>query len=180
MSETETHIGKARIIQPKENQSLESLAQELCGIHKYKKPPYLDTYTQVLRETGYDKFIVTNDSILEILEDQPHDHECDILQASQNPDGTINFILQFYNGGCSFSEAMELALKKMKASPEPEKPREPPTLEDKINYLKSKLKPLSEETINKMTSENQKDYHFMVRMYSSLLDVLEGRVKIHE
>ena len=35
----------------------------------------------------------------------------DIFRSSINDDGTINFEVKYYNGGCSFNEAVEEALK---------------------------------------------------------------------
>lgn len=112
MSETETHVGKAKLLFPRENQSLESLARELCELNDYKSS-YCDTYEQVLHEEGYRKYVVLKDSILEILEDRTSDD--DLCFAKQNPDGTLDYFLQYYNGGCSFGEALESALKKMKS-----------------------------------------------------------------
>lgn len=40
---------------------------------------------------------------------------CDIFEAMPNEEGGTDFIVQFYNGGCSFDEAIEEAVKNMKA-----------------------------------------------------------------
>lgn len=38
----------------------------------------------------------------------------DIFESSKNKDGTIDFQVKYYNGGCGFGEAMEEALKNTK------------------------------------------------------------------
>lgn len=37
----------------------------------------------------------------------------DIMNASENEDGTIDFEVKFYNGGCGFGEAIETSLNLM-------------------------------------------------------------------
>ena len=38
----------------------------------------------------------------------------DIQNAHDNGDGTIDYEVMYYNGGCSFNEAIEYALEDMK------------------------------------------------------------------
>ena len=38
----------------------------------------------------------------------------DIFNAHDNGDGTIGYEVMYYNGGCSFNEAIEYALEDMK------------------------------------------------------------------
>lgn len=40
------------------------------------------------------------------------DPEEEILNASKNADGTIDFEVKYYNGGCSFNEAIAAAIKR--------------------------------------------------------------------
>ncbi len=42
----------------------------------------------------------------------------DLFEAKKNTDGTIDFLVQYYNGGYCFEEAVEEALDNMKASVE--------------------------------------------------------------
>lgn len=41
------------------------------------------------------------------------DPDDDIFNATQNLDGTIDFHVMYYNGGCSFNEAIEEAISNM-------------------------------------------------------------------
>ena len=40
-----------------------------------------------------------------------YDDADDIFESSKNEDGTIDFQVKYYNGGCGFGEALEEALK---------------------------------------------------------------------
>tara|TARA_R110002111_G_scaffold35576_1_gene69696 strand:+ start:189 stop:494 length:306 start_codon:yes stop_codon:yes gene_type:complete len=40
-----------------------------------------------------------------------YDDSDDIFESSKNKDGTIDFQVKYYNGGCWFGEALEYALK---------------------------------------------------------------------
>tara|TARA_R110002049_G_scaffold143473_3_gene305578 strand:+ start:131 stop:400 length:270 start_codon:yes stop_codon:yes gene_type:complete len=47
-----------------------------------------------------------------IFEVEKEDHQySDIFTSSKNDDGSINFEVKYYDGGCGFSEAIDYALK---------------------------------------------------------------------
>ena len=39
--------------------------------------------------------------------------EGDMFNADKNEDGTIDFVVRYYNGGCSFSEAIDRAIERI-------------------------------------------------------------------
>lgn len=41
------------------------------------------------------------------------DAHSNIFEASKNSDGSINFTIKYYNGGCGFNEAIDYALENM-------------------------------------------------------------------
>lgn len=50
----------------------------------------------------------------EIYEVERRDMEdSDIFEMQKNPDGTLGFVVQYYDGGCGFEEAIETAHKRM-------------------------------------------------------------------
>ena len=49
-----------------------------------------------------------------IIEKNHRDIDEDIFEAYDNGDGTINYEVMYYDGGCSFNEAIEYALEDMK------------------------------------------------------------------
>lgn len=59
-----------------------------------------------------DGFIVVDGDFYEILEKESQDDD-DIFKAKKNDDGTINFTVKYYDGGCSFTEAIEDAIENM-------------------------------------------------------------------
>jgi len=66
------------------------------------------------KEFDCDSLIITQDErVFEIIEQKISDDSDDLLLANQNSDGTIDYILRYYNGGCSFNEAFEDAIEKI-------------------------------------------------------------------
>jgi type III restriction enzyme len=61
---------------------------------------------------SYEDFYVYKESLYEIIEQHNYDYD-DIFEAILNGDGTINFILNYNNGGCCFNEALDYAMKKL-------------------------------------------------------------------
>ena len=47
------------------------------------------------------------------IEKEMYDDYGDIFNATEGKDGTINFVLKYYNGGCCFDEALEIAVDKL-------------------------------------------------------------------
>ncbi len=112
MSETEMRAGKAKEVVFSQGVSF---AQKM--LH--------------LTELGYDvteadenrnylangRLCIVNDRIFEILEEKEYDYE-DVADATKNPDGTISYILKYYNGGTHRDEMLEMAIAKMERSDE--------------------------------------------------------------
>lgn len=100
MSQTELHIGKLRKVELEQNQSLE------------------DFYKEKLKNIGidefYEKYFVINNVIWEIFDHEEKDDSDDIYELKPNEDGTLSFIMKFYNGGTCLSECIEEELKKLK------------------------------------------------------------------
>jgi len=112
MSETVTYVGKLTPIEKKE-----TLEETACLLIEKDFPKGRDTYYETcleqLEDMGYKEYVIANDKIFkaEYSEEDPYQ---DVFEASLNEDGTINFVVKYYNGGCGFDEAIEYALKKLK------------------------------------------------------------------
>jgi len=107
MSSTEFHTGKLKKIDmgPYENETLKEKVTYLTRIgHEITYVDIDDDYIES------DTIVKVNGMFYEILDHVSARDEQDIMEATENPDGTISFILQFYNGGCGFEEALECAL----------------------------------------------------------------------
>ena len=99
MSETEHHVGKLKPT----GRSVDHYVED-CEIPSYyeSKQEYFD---DVFQETAY----AINGIVYEV---EAKNVEGDYIATSKkNADGTIDFQVKFYNGGCSFNEAIEDALK---------------------------------------------------------------------
>ena len=48
------------------------------------------------------------------IEDTRFDEEDDLLVMGENPDGSLEYLVRFYNGGCGFGEALEDSYNKLK------------------------------------------------------------------
>lgn len=110
MSETETHIGKAKLLPQKETLTLEQRCKDICDQEGYTITKHHESYRELLWDRGYEKYIIVKQDIYQILEDSSED---DINSIKENPDGTLDYVLQYHNGGCSFSEAFKWALEKI-------------------------------------------------------------------
>lgn len=73
-------------------------------------PSYYESNIEFFNDHFYEKAVVHNDIVYEVecKSLEPWD---DIFESKENPDLTINFEVKYYNGGCSFTEAIGYALK---------------------------------------------------------------------
>lgn len=108
MSETEHKIGKLKPCEMKGTveETCEVILSEM-GIHDHE---FCDSYREKLEDVGYRKYFITNSTVYEV-EAKEKDPDDDIFIATKNEDGSIDFEVKYYNGGCSFSEALEEATK---------------------------------------------------------------------
>lgn len=62
-------------------------------------------------EPDYYTVVPLNGQMYEVI--VCNEYAGDVFQSNKNSDGTISFQVQYYNGGCGFSEALEYALSNM-------------------------------------------------------------------
>lgn len=108
MSEVVRHIGKVRKVDLK-GLSIEEWCKAKCielGIEKQKH--WYNSYEETLQEEMWPtKFVKVNGDIWEIVEDREEEDYENLSIIRPNEDGTLNYILQFYNGGTCLSEMLE-------------------------------------------------------------------------
>jgi len=108
MSETVHYKGKLQEIIKLGNETLE----EQCKIILNKE---LDdnfmSYQEYLLDEYYQKYIV-HDGILYSVEKQNVEQDQDIFNISYSGCCSFNFEVKYYNGGCSFDEAIEYAFER--------------------------------------------------------------------
>lgn len=111
MSENELKIG--RLIPVKICDSIEGTCYLITIKEGWKRDrEFHESYRDVVNDEGYGKYHIINDKIY-LVEYEVNDPYRDIMEANKNPDGTIDFTLKYYNGGCSFGEALDVAISKM-------------------------------------------------------------------
>ena len=112
MSQQETIIGKLKLLPKLKGESLGAQCKRICNekLNVCDLGIFNDSWQERLSEFD---FVIYNGYLYEVIERKDYG-VCDIFDISSNKDGTYNFSLSYYNGGCSFSEAIERAFKRMK------------------------------------------------------------------
>lgn len=111
MSEVVHYTGKIKLVEKLQNESLEEQCKRILSQHNfYKKDSYCDSWETMLYEELYDKYVVVNDNLYEVVEKNDKEYDTDIFNIFENEDGSYNYEVMFYNAGCSFSEAIGIAL----------------------------------------------------------------------
>ncbi len=116
MSDTEHNTGTLTEVKPLENETIHDLAKRiLVEIEKVKL--HDEDYISQLQDDFYKKYFIYNEKIYSVKNKRICDGG-DVYNAHENKDGTISFELVFYNGGCSFEEALECAMVRMERETE--------------------------------------------------------------
>jgi len=102
MSETELNKGKLK-------PTGKTIEQYMEGV---EIPDYYTDKAEAFEGMFYRKAYFLNGEIYEV-ECEDYDDGDDIFNASRNEDGSIDFLLKYYNGGRGFSEALDYAIKKL-------------------------------------------------------------------
>lgn len=108
MSDYESRIGTLRKI---ETNNIEDTCKDICN----NNPDCLkwcDNFTEYVRCDMSDKYIISAGNIFEVIQDEYLDDD-DMFKMTDNGDGTYSYILRYYNGGCGFAEAIDIAFENM-------------------------------------------------------------------
>lgn len=112
MSETVYYTGKLVREGPLEGETVEDAAKRILVSHGFK----IDNdykHSEQLDDDLYKKY-VTVGGIIYRADYKDVNIDSDIFEASRNKDGSVDFTVKYYNGGCGFSEAIESAFKELK------------------------------------------------------------------
>ena len=113
MSQMEVHIGRLLKVDHCKEESIENWCKEYCNQNGISSLiSYYDSWQECFIDEFDKEFIIANNSIYKIVENKKCDGE-DVFEASKNELGQIQYCLSYYNGGCGFSEAIGIALKRM-------------------------------------------------------------------
>lgn len=112
MSDYETRVGKIK----KMDGDFEDIIMEISmlkPIPKYYDKNDFHDIIDFVRNEFNDEFIINDKEVYKVIEDKNLEDE-DLFDAKENSDGTIDYTLRYYNGGCGFGEAIAKALERMK------------------------------------------------------------------
>ena len=113
MSHTETHIGKLRKVDL-QGKTRDEWCQEKClELGKTEIASYNHSWEEQFRDESYQKYFFANGEIWEAFDHISKDDSDDIYEITPNSDGTVSFVMQFYNGGTCLTECIEEGLDKL-------------------------------------------------------------------
>lgn len=109
MSDNEFHYGRLKKLDMDEDQ-IEEFFEMKCQEEGRDKLPYESWYKTYLWYISNQKYFLVKGSLYEVIE---HQKEEDYYwnKLIPNLDGTITFLMGFYNGGTDFTECLEESLK---------------------------------------------------------------------
>ncbi|MCK5617055.1 hypothetical protein KAR91_85120 [Candidatus Pacearchaeota archaeon] len=110
MSDTEHNKGK--LVPVPKFGTLEDTAKKILYDNGETEQGCYDSYLEHLEDWGYRKYHITEDAIYKV-ENKEVDCDEDVFTASAEEGGVIRYETKFYNGGCSFSEALDSAISKI-------------------------------------------------------------------
>lgn len=116
MSEQVYKTGKIKLVE-KDGEELwqqcKRILEEEYNMEFDESLYYPEDYITIFMEEIYYDYVLLNDNIYEVVELNGLEDK-NIYELHDNKDGTMNFVLSYYNGGESFDEAMEEAYERMK------------------------------------------------------------------
>ncbi len=110
MSDMEAHKGKLVPMDLTGN-SLDELAENACMQLGLGEPDDNETWVEHLRDKGYRKIYIHGD-IIYLIQNTELD-AFGFTEADKNSDGSINYVMFYYNGGASFDEALDGAVERL-------------------------------------------------------------------
>ncbi|MBT2759920.1 hypothetical protein [Paenibacillus sp. ISL-20] len=111
MSETVHYRGILKMIERYNNETLEDQCKRL--LDDKELPSYCDSYEEFFLDENFDKAVII-DGMIYLAEKEAVDSDSDIFKVKKINDNEIEFEVRYYNGGCSFNEAIDEAFNNMK------------------------------------------------------------------
>mgnify|MGYP001851049317 CR=1 FL=1 len=114
MSEQVYETGKIKLVEKKPNETLEEQCKRILEEHnKDTELDFYDSYVEMFNDEFYYEYVILEDNIYKVIELNDSDYN-NIYELYDNKDGTMNYVLSYYNGGESFDEAIKEAYERMK------------------------------------------------------------------
>ena len=109
MSETVHYRGILTVVERLDNETIEEQCKRLWGEDELGS---YDSYEEGLLDENWEKYITNNGILYQVEKKEVGDDDTFIV--TEGKDGILNFEVSYYNGGCSFDEAMGYAFENKK------------------------------------------------------------------
>ena len=110
MSDYEAYKGKLYPVPLLDSGGMEGTAKLILEQGGVQEPSsYSETYLEELMDWGYGEYYVTKDRIYRISKEEVYTSER--FSGREHIDGVVDFDVIYYNGGCSFNDALEEVFK---------------------------------------------------------------------
>jgi hypothetical protein len=113
MSDYESHSGKLRLVEAKENETFEQQCKRLWVENGEPEENYEEGE---LFSEFYEKYFQVKGRVWEVFDHEESDDDDTFCKLNMNGDGTITFHTRFYNGGTCMSEMVEDELERIPES----------------------------------------------------------------
>ena len=111
MSEMVHYTGKITPVGKLLNETLEEQCKRILAEHNYfELDGYCDSWSEMLCDKLYERYVIACGEVYKVIEKNYKAIDDDIFNARDNGDGTIDYEVMYYDGGCSLNEAIEYAL----------------------------------------------------------------------
>lgn len=110
----ETHIGKLRKVKGISN--IEQWCQTLCsskGLFELKS--YYRDWADMAKDHFGDEYLITDTEVYEKFDNVEVEDDY-VYHIQENPDGTLSYVMRFYNGGTCLSECLEESIEELNKS----------------------------------------------------------------
>lgn len=117
MSEDVLYKGILKPIPLADGETYEDFARKECEKNNIVKSNIYNNYIEALVDHYWNPekyFFHEKSQILYIIDNTEYDPYNEIIEATENYDGSVEYILKYHNGGAGFDECLEEALDKMK------------------------------------------------------------------
>lgn len=115
MSRTVHYTGRLELVEKLKDETLEEQCKRILSLYNYTDlHGYCDTWEEMLCDELYEKYVIHNEDVYKVVEKRSRNTDYDVFEAIENSDGSISYVVMYYNGGCSFDEAIGYALNKLK------------------------------------------------------------------
>lgn len=112
MSEVKLYKGKLKLVEKYPLEDLEELCERVAGTHGYMDLTGHCEWSELIYDEFQFEYVVIGNDLYKIIENEELDE--DVFATTVNVDGTISYIVQYYNGGCGFEEALQEAISNIK------------------------------------------------------------------